>query len=95
MPDLVESLGGDATTERLTIERLITRGDAQDWLRYLRERTQTLTTFVDANGTTDDAARFGAILRDQYLLAQGVVDLTRPDADALATLEGLRVLGST
>ena len=89
MPDLVESLGGDATTERLTIERLITRGDARDWLRYLRERTDMLAASIDTHGSTPDAALLAAILHDQYLLALGVSELASEDTQAMTRLERL------
>jgi hypothetical protein len=89
VPDLVGSLGGDAITERELIERLITRGDADDWLRYLRERTQIVTASLRTHGPSKDATRFAAILRDQFLLAQGVCDLTPEDTAALKDLEQL------
>ena len=89
MPDLVESLGGDGERERTVIAHLITQGDVDDWLRYLRERTDTVVKAIDTNGPGKDATRFAAILRDQYLLAQGVCDLMPADTESSARLEHL------
>jgi hypothetical protein len=61
----------------------------EDWLRYLRERTATITASIDRNGPSKDTTRFADILRDQYLLALGVCELTPQDTDSLARLVSL------
>jgi hypothetical protein len=66
------------------IETLILEGDAEQWRRFLREASTTVTEY--AGDDADARTLLASILDDQFLLARAVVDLERPDLDARARL---------
>lgn len=87
VPDLVTRLeGADAGCAlRGRIEDLIRSGDAEGWMRFLRDLRDRYASLVGE----DDAATLtlAEILRDQYRLAPGVLDMGPRDEEASALLE--------
>lgn len=87
VPELVGELAGPevGTTVRVEIEDLIRRGDAVDWLDFLAR----LAAWVPAEtrGREGGGMVLAEILRDQYRLAPGVLDLAARDEEMSAVLE--------
>jgi hypothetical protein len=86
-PGLVAGMEGPSAgaATRARIEVLIRRGDATGWLAFLGDLTERV---MDADVRTDEGRMLLAeILRDQYRLAPGVLDLAAHDEEASALLE--------
>lgn len=87
VPDLIARLDDPDAGRALRgrIEDLIRSGDAEGWMRFLGDLRDRYASLV---GEDDDATQMLAeILRDQYRLAPGVLDMGSRDEEASALLE--------
>lgn len=85
-PALVARIEGDGAglALRIRIERLIRAGDADAWMELLRDLGDR---YADRAGGDDAALTLAEILRDQYRLAPGVLEMAPRDEEASALLE--------
>ncbi len=95
VPGLAAKLvGRDEDTESERIESLLLDGSPGAWLEYLRELGRELEALAEEprrQGEASEAeiARLAAILRDQLVLLQAVLDLGPEDLALIRRLESL------
>ncbi len=101
VPDLLAAGGADPGEYETAITALIARGNGDRWLAHLRSLTADLDRRVSALGVdaavTEADVTLARILRDQFLLAQGICRTQAADDAALQRLESLlrRAAGAT
>ena len=92
VPGLAAALvGRDEAVESERIEALLLDGRPTRWLEYLRELGRDLESAAHEPQLPSEAdlARLAAILRDQLVLIQAVLDLTPEDFALIGRLESL------
>ncbi len=91
-----ELVGRDEAVECERTESLLLDGSPERWLEYLRELGRDVESLADEPQPPAEAdlARLAAILRDQLVLIQSVLDLTPDDFCLIRRLESLEAAGA-
>ena len=77
---LARLTGRDAAAEATRIEDLVVQGDALAWRAFLRDAEPEVVGYVGPH--LDEQRLLAAILEDQFILAQAVLDPEPADLDA-------------